>query len=88
MSVMEPQTYQQRPDRPRSKSGFSFRSDKSGSSTKSPKRETKRETLIETHAEKRKTYLSSTTKANPNAAINEMQPSMCNYPSIRRNWGC
>lgn len=77
MSVMEPQAHQRPHARPRSKSGFSFKSDKSGSSTKSPKRET----LIESHEEKRKTYLSQTTKANPNAAINEMQPSM-SPPSV------
>jgi hypothetical protein len=34
----------------------------------------KRETLVESHEEKRKTYLSNTTKANPNAAITEQQP--------------
>jgi hypothetical protein len=58
--------------RPHSKSGFSFRSDKSGSDSKSHKR---KESLLETTAEKRKTHMSSTTKANPNAALNEAQPS-------------
>lgn len=68
---MDPQTHQRAEERPRPKSTFSFRSDRSGSTAKS----SKRETLVESHEEKRKTYLSSTTKANPNAAITELQPS-------------
>ncbi|KAF2088216.1 hypothetical protein K490DRAFT_64893 [Saccharata proteae CBS 121410] len=56
--------------RPRSKSGFSFRSDKSDKSHGSHPRES----LHESVAEKRKTHLSSTSKANPNAAMEEAQP--------------
>lgn len=70
MSVMDPQAHQRAQARPRPKSTFSFRSDKSSSTARS----SKRETLVESHEEKRKTYLSSTTKANPNAAITEQQP--------------
>jgi len=73
MSVMDPQKQQRAQTRPRPKSSFSFRSDKSGSTAKS----SKRETLVESHQEKRKTYLSSTTKANPNAAMTELQPGKC-----------
>ena len=76
---MDPHTHQRAQARPRPKSAFSFRSDKSGSTAKS----SKRETLVESHEEKRKTYLSTTTKANPNAAITEQQPSKSSaLPSI------
>jgi hypothetical protein len=63
---MEPQ--QVRPMRPRAKSGFSITSDRSNQSSKS--KELKHR---ETHDQKN--HLSETTKANPNAAMNEMQPS-------------
>ena len=56
--------------RPRSKSTFSFKSDKShasaGKHDKHPR---------ESQEEKRRTHLTATTKANPNAAMNEAQPS-------------
>lgn len=57
--------------RPRSKSTFSFHSDKShhDSPSKSSKHERK-----ESASEKRKTHYDPTTKANPNAAMNEAQP--------------
>ncbi|KAF2187814.1 hypothetical protein K469DRAFT_771322 [Zopfia rhizophila CBS 207.26] len=62
-------TMQQPQTRPRSKSTFSFKSDKSHSSIRQPK-----EPLRESAEEKRKSHLTSTTKANPNAAMNEAQP--------------
>ena len=63
---------QQQPARPRAKSGFSFRSDKSGGSGN--RGHIKKESLAESHDEKRKAHLSVTGKANPNAAITEVQP--------------
>jgi len=54
--------------RERSKSGFSFRSESSGNTHK------RKESLQETATEKRKNHMSATTKANPNAAINEAEP--------------
>ncbi|KAF2270535.1 hypothetical protein CC78DRAFT_539055 [Lojkania enalia] len=56
--------------RPRSKSSFSFKSDRSATSSKREK-----EHLHESPAEKRRSHLTATTKANPNAAMNEAQPS-------------
>jgi hypothetical protein len=59
--------------------GLSFRSDKSrdkAASAKSPKSPSKHERK---HSEKEAVdgpHLSETTKANPNAAMNEQQPSM------------
>lgn len=77
-ATMEPQ--QDRPEhgRPRAKSGaFSFRSqgseDKNNSSPKSPK---SKHTRKESDSERRKTHYDPGTKANPNAAMNEAQPSM------------
>jgi hypothetical protein len=60
-----------RPQRTRTRTGFSVRSDKSSNSGKS---HAKKASLVETSAEKRKRHLSATTKANPNNAINEAQP--------------
>lgn len=63
---------EQRPPRARSASAaFSLKSEKSYSSKGS---KTKKEPLIETEEEKRKRELIS--KANPNAAMEEAQPSM------------
>lgn len=64
--------------RPRSNSKFSFKSDKSGSvkNTK-PKID-----LKETAEEKRRSHFTLTKKANPNAAINEAQPSMFPCPCL------
>lgn len=59
--------------RPRSKSTFSFKSDKSEKSSKAPK--LPKEKLTESAAEKHQNHLSTTTKANPNAAMEEAQPS-------------
>ncbi|KIW07676.1 uncharacterized protein PV09_01616 [Verruconis gallopava] len=56
--------------RPRSKSAFSVTSDNSHNSRRSGDKEK----LKESHDEKKKLAFSNTTKANPNAAINEMQP--------------
>ncbi|EKG22394.1 hypothetical protein MPH_00255 [Macrophomina phaseolina MS6] len=58
--------------RPRSKSGFSFKSEKSDKSHGSGRPKVK--DLHETSAEKHKRHLSDTSKANPNAAMNEAQP--------------
>ena len=74
MSVAMEHPPQQRPAiRPRSKSGFSFRSDRS-TGTAGNKGHTRKESLIETTEEKRKTHLSAAGKANPNAAMTEIQP--------------
>lgn len=67
-----PPTPQREPMRPRSKSAFSITSDKSNHS----RRSADKEKLRESHDEKRKLQFSNTTKANPNAAMNELQPSM------------
>jgi hypothetical protein len=74
-TMMEPKQspgvseYQQRQGmRPRSKSAFSITSDSS-------KRSGNKEKLRESHDEKAKLAFSNTTKANPNAAMNELQPS-------------
>ena len=66
------QSPQREPMRPRSKSAFSITSDKSNHS----RRSADKEKLRESHEEKKRLQFSNTTKANPNAAINEMQPSM------------
>ncbi|KAK5016279.1 hypothetical protein LTR39_002165, partial [Cryomyces antarcticus] len=56
--------------RPRSKSTFSFRSNKSDkSSTSKPKMD-----LRETEADKRRSKFQLGSKADPNAAMNESQP--------------
>ncbi|KAK8181549.1 hypothetical protein HDK77DRAFT_486043 [Phyllosticta capitalensis] len=61
--------------RPRSKSGFSFKSEKSDKSHDSePGKRPKIKDLRETPAEKHKRHLSGNTKANPNAAMEEAQP--------------
>ncbi|KAF2146934.1 uncharacterized protein K452DRAFT_283136 [Aplosporella prunicola CBS 121167] len=61
--------------RPRSKSGFSFKSERSEKSEKSEKiTRPKIKDLHETSAEKHKHHLSSTSKANPLAAMEEAQP--------------
>jgi hypothetical protein len=80
-----PQT--QRPQtRARAKSGFSFRSDRSGSSKDTHKR---KESLQESPNEKRKNHMSATTKANPNAAINEAQPGiLTTIPAVPALYVC
>jgi hypothetical protein len=67
------------PGRPRAKSGaFSFRSqgseDNNNPASKSPKSKHSRK---ESDSERRKTHYDPSTKANPNAAMNEAQPSTC-----------
>jgi hypothetical protein len=62
---------QREPMRPRSKSAFSITSNQSNTS----RRSADKEKLRESHDEKRKLAFSNTTKANPNAAMNELQPS-------------
>jgi hypothetical protein len=54
--------------RPRSKSTFSFKSDKSAHSKEQPHH------LRESPEEKRRSHLGERSKANPNAAMNEAQP--------------
>ncbi|KAF2459991.1 hypothetical protein BDY21DRAFT_361857 [Lineolata rhizophorae] len=74
MSVMEPQSVQQqRPaeGRPRSKSGFSFKSEKSHTSGGS---KNNKEHLRETHEEKLRRHFGKESKADPNAAMSEAQP--------------
>ncbi|KAF2799090.1 hypothetical protein K505DRAFT_321343 [Melanomma pulvis-pyrius CBS 109.77] len=61
-------------NRERSKSTFSFKSDKSHKSHHSNDKHKHERHLSETAEEKRRTHLTSTTKANPNAAMNEAQP--------------
>jgi len=60
--------------RPRSKSVFSFKSDKSNSSASKQAKFTK-EQLKETKEEKFRNRIGLKSKANPNAAMNEAQPS-------------
>ncbi|OJD35145.1 uncharacterized protein BKCO1_190009 [Diplodia corticola] len=61
--------------RPRSKSGFSFKSDKSDKSHGSDRvHRPKIKDLHESNAEKHRRQLSGTSKANPNAAMEEAQP--------------
>lgn len=63
---------QQRPQQHiRSRSNFSFRSTKSDKSHRSRKFG-----LKETHEEKARNHLNDVTKANPNAALNEIQPNV------------
>jgi hypothetical protein len=70
MSVMAQQPQEAAIGRPRSKSRtFSFKSDHSQGSKK------RRESIKETEEEKRRSHFTPMTKANPNAAINEAQPS-------------
>jgi hypothetical protein len=57
--------------RERAKSTFSLKSDKSRNSSHKHERHPS-----ESAEEKRRTHLTATTKANPNAAMNEAQPSM------------
>lgn len=69
-TMMESHSQQRRPsagNRPRSKSAFSITSDKSERSEGAKNRESQ--------DEKHKLAFSNTTKANPNAAMNELQPS-------------
>jgi len=60
--------------RPRSKSVFSFKSDKSNSSSSKQPKFTK-EQLKETTEEKFRNRIGLKSKANPNSAMNEAQPS-------------
>lgn len=62
----------ERPEqRPRSKSTFSLGSNKSGNSSS---KHAKKASIHETSEEKHRHALTATTKANPNAAMNEAQP--------------
>ena len=67
---MEQQQYGH--SRPRAKSGFSLRSNKSDSSGNSkPKVD-----IVETEVDKRRWHMKEGTKANPNTAIDEAQPGV------------
>ncbi|KAF2855508.1 hypothetical protein T440DRAFT_156367 [Plenodomus tracheiphilus IPT5] len=69
-----PATHQPSASRPRAKSSaFSFHSDKSRDNPSSPGKSSKHERKI-SESEKRKTHYDPNTKANPNAAMNEIQP--------------
>lgn len=63
--------------RARAKSGaFSFRSQNSEDNNSHPKSPKSKHSRKESDSERRKTHYDPTTKANPNAAMNEAQPSM------------
>ncbi|KAH8732743.1 hypothetical protein GQ44DRAFT_601644 [Phaeosphaeriaceae sp. PMI808] len=68
---MEPSQQQGR--RPRAGTHFSFRSDKSNELQRTKSKHSKHERKI-SDSERRKTHYDPTTKANPNAAMNEAQP--------------
>lgn len=59
--------------RPRASTHFSFRSDRSNELSPSKSRTSKHERKV-SDSERRKTHYDPTTKANPNAAMNEAQP--------------
>jgi hypothetical protein len=63
--------------RPRAGTHFSFRSDRSNelSPTKSKSTKQSKHERKVSDSERRKTHYDPTTKANPNAAMNEAQPS-------------
>jgi hypothetical protein len=63
------------PQRPRASTHFSFRSDRSNELSPTKSRTSKHERKV-SDSERRKTHYDPTTKANPNAAMNEAQPSM------------
>lgn len=77
---------QQQGQRPRAGTNFSFRSDKSNElhSTKSRQshKQNKHERKV-SDSERRQTHYDPTSKANPNAAMNEAQPSTSRR---RRRW--
>ncbi|KAH7087141.1 hypothetical protein FB567DRAFT_60170 [Paraphoma chrysanthemicola] len=63
----------QEAQRPRANTHFSFRSDKSNELQPTKSRQSKHERKV-SESEKRKTHYDPSTKANPNAAMNEAQP--------------
>jgi hypothetical protein len=66
---------QQDAQRPRAGTHFSFRSDRSNELSPTKSKQSKHERKV-SDSERRKTHYDPTTKANPNAAMNEAQPSM------------
>ena len=83
-ATMDAQQVRPEQGRARAKSNaFSFRSqgsaDNNNPNSKSPKSKHSRK---ESDTERRKTHYDPSTKANPNAAMNEAQPSMsCHSPA-------
>jgi hypothetical protein len=69
----------QQAQRPRANTHFSFRSDKSNELSPSKSRTSAKHERKVSDSERRKTHYDPSTKANPNAAMNEAQPSA--YPS-------
>jgi hypothetical protein len=70
---------QQQAQRPRANTRFSFRSDKSNELHHTKSKQSKHERKV-SDSERLKTHYDPTTKANPNAAMNEAQPSTsCPY---------
>jgi len=65
----------QQAQRPRANTRFSHRSDKSNDLQPTKSRQSKHERKL-SESEKRHTQYDLTTKANPNSAMNEAQPSM------------
>jgi hypothetical protein len=65
----------QQAQRPRANTRFSHRSDKSNDLQPTKSRQSKHERKV-SESEKRHTQYDLTTKANPNSAMNEAQPSM------------
>ncbi|OAL07475.1 hypothetical protein IQ06DRAFT_264490 [Phaeosphaeriaceae sp. SRC1lsM3a] len=72
MSATMAQSHQE-PQRPRAGTHFSFRSDRSNELSPTKSRTSKHERKV-SDSERRKTHYDPTTKANPNAAMNEAQP--------------
>jgi hypothetical protein len=64
----------QEAQRPRANTHFSFRSDKSNELQPTKSKQSKHERKV-SESERRKTHYDPSTKANPNAAMNEAQPS-------------
>jgi hypothetical protein len=71
-------TSQQPAERPRSNTHFSFRSDRSNELSPTKSKQSKHERKV---SDSNKTSYDLTTKANPNAAMNEAQPSTLSYLS-------
>jgi hypothetical protein len=71
-AAMDPS--QQQAQRPRANTHFSFRSDKSNELHTTKSNKTKHERKV-SDSERRQTHYDPGSKANPNAAMNEAQPS-------------
>jgi len=64
----------QQGQRPRAGTHFSFRSDRSNELSPTKSKQSKHERKV-SDSEKRRTHYDPSTKANPNQAMNEAQPS-------------